>query len=104
MIEINFELGGAALMRERIDVEFLSLAIIVNVLNDGIKIIGGIDAIGLTARLAPARAPNRGLDGIVRVDVLFDQIEFELRRDDWPPALGLVQFEDALQNVARGNV
>ncbi len=69
VIEIDLELGRAAFMRQRIDVELLRLAVIIDVLDDRIEIIGGIDAIGLAARLpcGPSgrprlRADNRDRD------------------------------------------
>ena len=56
MVEIDLELGRAAFVAQRVDVEFLGLAIIVDVLDDRIEIIGGVDAIGLAARLLAARS------------------------------------------------
>ena len=104
VIEIDLELGRPAFMRQRVDIELLRLAKVIDVLDDRIEIIGGVDAIGLAARLLAARAADRGFERIVGIDVPLDQVEFELRRDDRPPALLLVEIEHALQHMARRDV
>src|SRR5438874_5299800 len=100
MIKVDLELRRAAFMAQRIDIEFLRLAEIINVLDDRIEIIGGVDAIGLAAGLLAARAPDGRLKRIIRVDIALDQIEFEFRGDDRPPALLLVEIEHTLENIA----
>ena len=49
VVEVDLQLGGAGFMRQRIDIQFLGFAIIVNVFHHGIEIIGRINAIGLAA-------------------------------------------------------
>ncbi len=67
MIEVDLELGRAALVGKRIDIELLDLAVVVDVLDDRIEIIGGVDAVGLAARLLAARTADRRLDRIVGI-------------------------------------
>ena len=104
VVEVDLKLRRAAFMAQRIDIEFLRFAVIVDVLDDRVEVIGGIDAIGLPARLLAARAAHGGIERIVGIDVLLHEIEFEFRRNDRPPALFLVEFEHAPQHVARRDI
>ena len=104
VVEVDLELGRAAFMDSVSTIEFLGFAAVVDVLDDRIEIIGGVDAIGLAARLLAARAADRRLQRIVGIDVALDEIEFELRRDDRPPALFLVELEHPLQHMARRDI
>ena len=61
MIEIDFQLRGARFMAERIYIQLLGFAPIINIFHDGIKIIGGINAISLSARFFAARTPYGSL-------------------------------------------
>jgi hypothetical protein len=47
VVEIDFKLGRAAFMGQRVNIQFLGFAIVKNVFNNGIEVIGRIDAIGL---------------------------------------------------------
>ena len=104
VVEIDLELGRAALVAQCVDVELLRLAEVVDVLDDGIEIIGGVDAIGLPARFLAARAADRRFQRIVGIDIALDQIEFELGCYDRPPALFLVEVEHAPQHMTRRDV
>ena len=73
MIEIDLELGRAAFMAQRVDIEFLRFAVIIDVLDDRIEIIGGVDAIGLAAGFLAARAADRGFERIVGIEILLDR-------------------------------
>ena len=104
VIEVDLELGRSALVRQGVDIELLGLAIIVDVLDDRIEIVGGVDAIGLAARLLAARAADRCFDRIVGIEVLLHQIELELRRHHRAPAFGAVAVEHAAQHMARRDI
>lgn len=99
MIEIDLKLGRTTFMAQRIDVEFLRLAVVIDILDDRIEIIGGVDAVGLSARLLAAGAANGGIERIVRINVLFHQVEFEFGRHHRPPTLFLVEPQYALQDM-----
>ena len=104
VIEIDLELGRAAFMGQRIDIQFLGFAVVVDILDDRIEIIGGVDAIGLAAGFLAARAADGGFKRIIGIEVLLDQIEFEFGRHDRAPALVLVKPQHALQHMARRNL
>jgi hypothetical protein len=80
------------------------LAVVVDVIDDGIEIVGRVDAVGLAHLLRPARAADRRLQRIVRIEVLLHQIELELRRHHGPPAVLMIKIDHPLEHVARGDV
>ena len=47
-------------MRQRIDIDILCLAVIVNIFNDRVEFIVGVVAIGLTTALAASGSPVFG--------------------------------------------
>ena len=57
VIEIYLELGGPAFMGKGIDIQFLGFAVIEDVLDDGIEVIGGIDAVGQMAVVGGVERP-----------------------------------------------
>src|SRR5262249_45146 len=65
------------------------------------ELVDGGDAVRLPTGFRTARAPDRGLERIVRVDVRLDEIELELRRNDRLPAALRIQLEHVTQYVAR---
>ena len=68
VIEIDLELGRSALVAQGVDIEFLRFAEVIDVLDDRIEVVGGVDAIGLAARLLAAGAADRGFQRIVGID------------------------------------
>ncbi len=101
MVEIDFKLGRAAFMGQRINIQFLGFAVIVNILNDGIKIIGRVNAISLATGLLAALAADSGFYGVIGIEVFLAEIELQFRRDNRTPPLGLVKGQHAPQYMAR---
>ena len=91
-------------MGQRVDVDLLRRAVIVDILEDRVEFVDRVDAIGLPAALGPAGAADRRHQRIVRVGVDLDQEEFQLRRHDRLPALGGIELQHALQHEARRDV
>src|SRR3546814_379342 len=104
VVEVHLHLGGTTLVGQGVDVDALHLAEVVDVLEDRVELVHRVDAIGLAAGLAAARAADRRHQRIVRVGVHVDQEEFQLRRHHRLPALVDVELEDALQDVAGGDL
>ena len=86
VVEVDLHLGGAALVGQRVDVDHLRLAPVVDVLEDRVELVDRLDAVALARRFRPARAPDRRLERIVRILVDLGQEELQLGRHDRPPA------------------
>ena len=104
MIEVDLELRRSALMAQGVDVQFLRFAVIIDVLDNRIKVVCGIDAVSLATGFLAAGAADGGIQRIIGIEVLLHQIEFEFGRHDGPPAFFLVERQHALQHVARRNL
>ena len=104
MVEVDLHLRRPGLMGQRVDVDLLRLAEIVDILEDGIELIGGVDAIGLAPRLRPARAPDGRQERQIGIGIDLHQEEFELRRHHRLPAPGGVEGEDLAQHMAGGDL
>ena len=94
--QVDLHLRGAVLVDQRVDLDLLGLAELVDVVEQRVELVDRRDAVGLPADLRPARAADRRLQRIVRVDVGLDQEELELRRHDRLPAARFVQLEHSL--------
>jgi hypothetical protein len=88
-------------VRQRVDVDVRFFAVVVDILEDLVELVGRVDAIGLAAGLRPAGAADRRDQRQVRVGVDADQVKLELWRDDRLPALVVIEFQHLLQNIAR---
>jgi hypothetical protein len=104
MVEIDLDLRRAGLVGQRVDVDFLRRAIIVDVLEDRIELVDRVDAIGLAAALGPAGASDRRHQRIIGIGVDLDQEELQLGRHDRLPALGGIQLQHPLQHEARRDI
>ena len=98
--EVDLHLPGPALVVERVDIELLGLAIVVEVLEEGVELVDRVDAELLAPGLAPARGADGRLERLVRVGVLLDQVELDLRCDDRMPAALDVTFQQAREYAA----
>ena len=89
-------------MAQRVDVDLLHIAVIVDVLEQRIEFIDRIDAIGLTGLFSAPRLAGRGDKRVVRIGALFDKKEFQLRRHHRIKTIRLEQCQNTLQDGARG--
>ena len=87
VIEIDLQLRRSALMADRVDVDLLGFAIVVDILDYGIKVICRVDTIGLTNLFGSSAGPNRSFERIIGIKVLLDEIELKFRCNDRLPAL-----------------
>ena len=101
VVEVDLHLRRARLVDQRVDVEVLRLAEVVDVVEQRVELVDRVDAVGLAADLGAARAADRRLQRIVRVGVRLDQEEFEFRRDHGRQPRCRVELEHAAQHVAR---
>ena len=90
MVEVDFHLRRAGFVRERIDVDLLRFAEVVNLFEERVELVDRVDAVSLTAGLGPARAPDWRYQRIIRIGIHLHQEKFQLRRHDGAPtALGI---------------
>ena len=101
--QVDLHLRRPILVDERIDLDVLVLAELVDVIEQRIELVDRRDAVRLPARLGATRAPDRRPQRIVRVLVLLDEIELELRSHDRLPAALRIQLEHVAQHVARSH-
>ena len=101
MEEVDLHLAGADLVDQGVDAQAHLLAVAVDVLEQRIELVHGIDRVGLAGGLGAAAAADRRLERHVRIGVACDQVELQLGRDDRRPALGGVQLAHAAQDRAR---
>ncbi|MNH18909.1 hypothetical protein D3C79_786300 [compost metagenome] len=99
--EVDFHLRRAVFVDQRVEVQLLQFAPVVDVFEQRVEFVGGFDRERLTAGFRAARTAYRGLQREVRVFAALGQVELHLRRDDRLPALVGVKLEDFLQHVAR---
>ena len=59
--EVDFHLRRAVLVDQRVDVDVLRLAEVVDVVEERIELVDGVDAVGLAARFGAARTADRRL-------------------------------------------
>jgi hypothetical protein len=104
VLEIDFHLAGADLVDQGVDVEVHQVAVIVDVLEQRIELVDGVDAVHLAAGFGAPAAADRGGQRQVGVDVFRRQIKLEFWRDQRLPALLGVQFQHAAQHRARGEI
>ena len=82
VLEIDLQLGGAALVGQVVHVQALDLAVVVDVLDEGLELVHGIHAVGLADGFLAAGAADRRLQRVVRIGVALDEVELDLRRHD----------------------
>ena len=59
--QVDFHLRGTGFVNQRIDFDVLGLAKRIHVVEQGIELVDGSDAVSLAADLRAARAPDRRL-------------------------------------------
>jgi hypothetical protein len=99
--QVDFQLRRAFLVDQRVDLQPLRLAEMVDVVDQLVILVDAGDRIGVTARNLPARAAHGRLQLVVRIGVARDEIELDLRRDDRLPALVGIGLDNAAQHRAR---
>jgi hypothetical protein len=104
VLEVDLHLAGADLVDERVDVQAHHVAVVVDVLEQRVEFVDGVDAVDLAAGLGTAAAADRCGQRQVRVDVFRREVELELRRHQRLPALLGIKLQDAAQHAARGEV
>ena len=92
------------LVDQGVDLQLLGLGEGVDVLEDGVELVDRRDRIGAAPRLGAARAADRRLQRIVRIGVALDEVELDLRRHHRGPALLVIEGDDALEHLARGDL
>ena len=98
--EVDLHLARPALVVERVDVERLGLAVVVEVLEEGVELVDRVDAELLAPGLAPAGGADGRLERLVRIGVLLHQVELDLRRDDGVPAALGEALQQAREHAA----
>ena len=101
VVEVDLHLRRPALVGQRVDVDLLRLAPVVDVLEDRVELVDRLDAVALARRFGAPRAADRRLERIVRILVDLGQEELELGRHHRPPAMLGVGGEHAAQHLAR---
>jgi hypothetical protein len=104
MQEVDLHLAGADFVNQRVDVEVHQVAVVVDILEQRIELVDGVDAVDLAAGFGAAAAANRRFQRQVGIDVLGGQVELQFGRDHRLPALVLIQLEHAAQHGARREV
>ena len=104
VVEVDLHLRRPGLVGQRVDVDLLRLAPVVDILEDRVELVDRVDAERLARRLLPARAADRRHQRVVRVLVDLGQEEFELGCHHRLPALVCVELEHPAQHVARGDL
>ena len=99
--EVDFDLRGASLVDQRIDLDFHRFAIVVNRLDQRVEFVQRINTEWLARRFGAPRAANGRFERKVRVGVGLDQVELHLRRHDRLPALLPIEVEHMAQYVTR---
>ena len=100
VVEVDLHLRRPGLVGQRVDVDLLRLAPVVDVLEDRVELVDRVDAERLARGLLPARAADRRHQRVVGVLVDLGQEELELGRHDRLPALVVVELEHPAQHVA----
>jgi hypothetical protein len=99
--EVDFHLRRAVFVDQRVEVQALQLAPVVDVFEQRVEFVGGVDGERLPTAFGTARTAQWCLEWQVRVFAALGQVELHFRRDDRLPALVGVQLQDFLQHVAR---
>ena len=102
VLEVYFKLRHALLVGEGVHGELLRLGEAVDVLYDRLKLVDRVNGKRLAGKLRPSGSADRWREGVVRVDIVFRQIEFKFGRDQRTPSLALIHSQDALEDAARG--
>lgn len=99
MHQVDLKLRSTGFLNDRVDLQPLGLGIIIDMLDHFLIFINGGERESLAAGGLPAGAAYRRLQRVIRVRVLFGEIEFNLRRNNRAEALGGVMFHHAAQDL-----
>ena len=94
--EINLELRRAFLVRQRVDGEILRFGEAINIVDDRIEFVDGVDRKRLAGKLGPAGLAGRRAQRVVGIVVARGEIKLQFGGDDRTPALFLISAQDAL--------
>ena len=86
VVEVDLHLRRTGLVGQRVDVDLLRLAPVVDVLEDRVELVDRVDAERLARRLLPPRAADRRHQRVVGVLVDLGQEELELGRHHRAPS------------------
>ncbi|MND75291.1 hypothetical protein D3C80_669030 [compost metagenome] len=101
MTEVDFHLRRAVFVDQRVEVQTLQFAPVVDVFEQRVEFVGRVDGERLTTAFGAARTAHRRLERQVRVFAALGQVKLHFRRDNRPPAFIGVQLQDFLQHIAR---
>ena len=74
MQEVQFELRRTHFLGERVDLDVLRLAVLVNIVDERVEIIHRVDAVRLVGRLGPAEPAFRRFDLLIDIGMCVDQV------------------------------
>src|SRR6202035_3363213 len=98
--QVDFHLRRTVLMDQGVDLDILVLAELVDAVEQRIELVDRGDAVGLAAGLGAPGTAHRGLERIVGILVLLDEIELEIRGHDGLSAALRIQLDDVAKHVA----
>jgi hypothetical protein len=99
--QIDFHLRRAIFMDQRVDGDVLVFAELVDVIEQRVELVDRRDAVRLAAGFSAPRAADRRLQGVVGIDVRFDEVELELGGHHRVPAPLRIQIEHVLEHFPR---
>jgi hypothetical protein len=99
--EVDLHLASADLVDQRVHVQLHLLAVGVDILEQRVELVHGVDRIRLARGLGAPAAADRGLQRHVGVGVAGDEVELQLGGHDRVPALGIEQVADPAQHRTR---
>jgi hypothetical protein len=103
VVEVDLHLRRTRLVGQRVDVDRLCLAPVVDILENRVELVGRLDPVGLARSFRAPGAADRRLERVVGVGVDLGQEEFELRCDHRAPAALGIEAEDPLEHLADGD-
>ena len=78
MVEVDFHLRRAGLVAQRVDVDLLNVAMVVDILKQRVEFIDRINPVSLAGLLRPTGLSGRGGQRVVGISTLLDKKEFQL--------------------------
>ena len=104
VLEVDLQLGGPAFMGQVVHVDTLDFAVVVDVLDERLKLVHGIHAVGLAHGFLAARAANGRLQRVIRIRIALDEIELNFRRNDGHQTAGQVHTHDPAQHLPGSDI
>jgi len=100
--EVDFHLRRAVFVDQCVEVQALGFAPVVDVFEQRVELVGGVDGERLATGFGPPGAADRGFQRQVRVIAALGQVELHFRRDNRLPALLGVELQH-LFSTLRGD-